>query len=272
MVANIIEPLGEFTSPGGLGLSGPAINQVESEAREERRGEPHGGQRFDDRMLAAERLQVKVVQRLDTDRKPVDAGRTIAAKTLRFDAGRIGFQRDLRVLVEAPGGCDRVDDALHRLGAHERRRSAAKEYRAHRPARRESRPMGNLRLKGREIASLVDRRAAHVAVEVAIRTFRQAEGPMDIDPKSRIGGRGPVGARGGRDDATNSSCRYASEPGLAPARGGLPSRVTTPHPRSRRCECASPARSEGQKSCRRRSGRCAQQPGSPRSSDRHRGR
>src|SRR5580693_8228038 len=63
--------------------------------------------------------------------------------------------------------------------------------------------MGDLRPKGGEIASLVDRRAAHMAVEVAIRTFRQAEGPMDIDPKSRVGGRGPVGARGGRDHATN---------------------------------------------------------------------
>jgi hypothetical protein len=63
--------------------------------------------------------------------------------------------------------------------------------------------MGDLRLKGGEIASLVDRRAAHMAVEVAIRTFRQAEGPMHVDPESRIGGRGPVGARGGRDDATN---------------------------------------------------------------------
>src|SRR5208337_938729 len=47
--------------------------------------------------------------------------------------------------------------------------------------------MDDLRPKRREVAPLVDRRPAHVAVEIAIGAFRQAEGPMDIDPEAGIG-------------------------------------------------------------------------------------
>ena len=47
--------------------------------------------------------------------------------------------------------------------------------------------MGDFGLERREIAPFVDRRAAHMAVEVAIGTFRQAERPVNIDPEARVG-------------------------------------------------------------------------------------
>ena len=156
MVADIVERLGELAPPGGVALPGPAVDEVEAVAREQRRGEPHGGQRLDDRVLSAESLEVKVVQRLHADREPVDAGRPVAAKPLGFDAGRVGFERDLRVFVEPPGGGDRIDDPLHGLRAHERGRAAAEKHRAHRPARRKRRAMGDFGLERREIARFVD--------------------------------------------------------------------------------------------------------------------
>ena len=152
---------------------------------------------------------------IDRRLTPADA---IAAKPLGFDAGRIGFERDLRLFIEAPGGGDRVDDALHGLRGHQRGGAAAEKHRSHRPARRKPRPMGDFGLERREIARFVDSPAAHVAVEVAIGAFRQAERPMDIDPKAGIGGRAGVGARDAQGRAANHCDRYASELWPTPAR------------------------------------------------------
>ena len=44
---------------------------------------------------------------------------------------------------------------------------------------------GDLGSKGAREASLVDAGVAHMAVEVAVRTLRQAERPMDIDAERR---------------------------------------------------------------------------------------
>ena len=49
--------------------------------------------------------------------------------------------------------------------------------------------MGDFGLERGEVARFVDPPAAHVAVEIAIGAFRQAKGPVDVDPKARIGGR-----------------------------------------------------------------------------------
>ena len=62
-----------------------------------------------------------------------------------------------------------------------------KKIEAHRSPRRERCPMGDLRPERRKIPLLVDRRSAHMAVEIAIGAFRQAERPMDIDPEPGVG-------------------------------------------------------------------------------------
>ena len=48
----------------------------------------------------------------------------------------------------------------------------------------------HVRHTGIDEARLVDGGVAHMAVEVAIRAFRQAERPMDVDAECRIVGRG----------------------------------------------------------------------------------
>ena len=53
----------------------------------------------------------------------------IAAKPPRLDAGRIGFEGDLRRGIEPPLRRDRVDDPLDGLRTHQRGRAAAKEHR-----------------------------------------------------------------------------------------------------------------------------------------------
>ncbi len=46
--------------------------------------------------------------------------------------------------------------------------------------------MGDFRAKGFDEAILVDIATAHVAVEIAVGAFRQAERPMHIDAEARI--------------------------------------------------------------------------------------
>ena len=146
MVADMVERSCELVAPVGLALPGPAVDEVEAEAGKERGGELNRGKRLGDRVLAPERLEVGVAQRLHADRQAIDAGGAIAAKPPRLDAGRVGFERDLGVRLEPPSGGDRVDDALHGLRAHERRRAAAEKHRARRPGRAPGRPDGRFRL------------------------------------------------------------------------------------------------------------------------------
>ena len=67
-------------------------------------GERQRGQRFFRRVLAAERLEASIVERLHAERQPVDAGRPIAGEVLGLDAGRIGFERDLGIALHNANG------------------------------------------------------------------------------------------------------------------------------------------------------------------------
>jgi len=53
-------------------------------------------------VAAAERFEIGVIERLHPERDTIDAGLFEPAKPLRFDAGRIGFERDLRALRDRP--------------------------------------------------------------------------------------------------------------------------------------------------------------------------
>ena len=74
VVAGIVERLGELAAPFRFALPRPAVNEIEAEARKQRSGELDRGQRLGGRMLASERLEIGVVQRLDADRQAIDAG------------------------------------------------------------------------------------------------------------------------------------------------------------------------------------------------------
>ena len=154
--------------------------------RKHRIGHVQRGQRLGDRMLAAEVLEVDIVQRLDPERNPIDARAFEAAKARGLDAGGIGLQRNLDIRGEAPMFGDGVEYRRDGGGQHQRRRAAAEKHGVHHAARRQGGAMGDFRAKGFDEAILVDIATAHVAVEIAVGAFRQAERPVHIDAEARI--------------------------------------------------------------------------------------
>ena len=176
----------ELRRPSGGRLPGPGIDEVEGEALEMRRRDPHGGERLGGRMRAPEPAQVGVVQRLHAERDPVDAGGAIAREALGLDAGRIGLERDLGPFLDAPRRVDRPEDRADGRGRHQRWGAAAEEHARHGAPRRQRRPMRDLAPVGCDEPRLIHGFAPHMAVEIAIGAFREAERPMHIDAEGRI--------------------------------------------------------------------------------------
>ena len=117
----------EFGFPLRRRLPRTCVDQIERVAVERL---PRDGDRVE-RLLRgvqpAELLQRRIVERLHAERHAVDAGRAIAAKARRLDAGGIGFERDLDVGRDGPVLADGVEDRADGLGLHQRRRAAAEE-------------------------------------------------------------------------------------------------------------------------------------------------
>ncbi len=95
-------------------------------------------------MHPSEPAQVGIVEGLDAERDPVDAGRAVALEALCLDARRVGFERHLGARRDLPGPRDRVEDRTDRLRPHEGRRAAAEEDARHGAAGRPGRRMGDL--------------------------------------------------------------------------------------------------------------------------------
>ncbi len=146
-------------------------------------GERQRGKRFLRRMLASERFEALIVERLHAERNAVDTRGTIAGEVLGLDAGRIGLERDLGVVLDVPMTPDGIEDRGDRSGPHQGRRAAAEEDAGDVTPGRERGEMRKLLQIGGEEPRLVDAAMADVAVEVAIRAFGAAERPMHIDAK-----------------------------------------------------------------------------------------
>ncbi len=132
-------------------------------------------------MQPSQRLQRGVVQRLHAERYPVDAGRAVAAKPRGFDAGGIGFQRDFRIGCHAPVFADRIQDGADGLRLHQRRCAAAEKNRRYLAARGTRSCGFDLASEGARESFFVDRSVADMAVEIAVRTFRQAKRPVHVN-------------------------------------------------------------------------------------------
>src|SRR5262249_58659836 len=91
-------------------LLGPRVDEIEGDARKRLLGDADGGARLPNRVLAAERAQLPIVEGLYAERDPVDAGRAVAAKARPFHARGVGFQGDLRMGQKAPVFRDRVEE------------------------------------------------------------------------------------------------------------------------------------------------------------------
>ena len=95
------------------------VNQIEGIAVEHRARDGDRVEGFARRMGAAERRQCRIVERLHAERNAIDAGRAIAAKPFRLDAGWIGLKRDLGIGCDLPTARNRVDDGADGLRSHQ---------------------------------------------------------------------------------------------------------------------------------------------------------
>ena len=182
----------QFVGPHLRRLVGAGVDQVERVAVERGARDRDRIERLARAVQSSQRLQRGVVERLHAERDAVDAGCAIAAKPRCLDAGRIGLQRHLDIAGDAPMLADRIEDGADGLRLHQRRRAAAEKDRCDGSVRRARCRRFDLARKGARKSFLVDRRVADVAVEIAIRTLRQAERPVHVDAERLAS---PVGAR-----------------------------------------------------------------------------
>ena len=185
MLARLRECASELRRPRLRRLSRPRIDQVERIALEGRARDRDGGKRLVSRMLPPELPERCIVQRLHPERDAIDTGRAESAKARRLDAGRVGFQRHFDIGSERPVARDRVEDRADGRRLHERGRAAAEEDGGDGPSRHARGGGGDLGGKGAREAGLVDGGMTNVAVEIAVRTLRQAERPMNVDTEVR---------------------------------------------------------------------------------------
>ena len=135
-------------------------------------------------MLAPQRLEIGIGERLHADRDAIDAGGPVAGEVRRLDARRIGLERHLGIGGDRPQLCDPFEHASHGCGRHQRRRAAAEEDAGDFPARRARAEPGKLARQSVGECQFIDRLMAHMRVEIAIGAFGPAEGPMHIDAKA----------------------------------------------------------------------------------------
>ena len=183
MISRVGERASQFFAPTLYGLSFTGIDEIERHALEGVPGEIERGERLFDGVLAAERFEATVVERLHAERQTIDTGRGVTCEVPGLRAGRIRFERDLGIVGNRPMRGDRVEDRCDRAGAHERGRSAAEKDARHGAARCTLREMPKLGQIGVEETILVDAAVAYMGIEVAIGAFGLAERPMDVDPE-----------------------------------------------------------------------------------------
>ncbi len=140
--------------------------------------------RLGDAVAAAEKAKRVGIERLHAERDAVDPGGADIAEATGLDRSRIGLERDLGFGGEGPALRDPLDQRRDRFGRHQRRRAAAEEDRRHDPPACFGSVMVELGEQGAAPTNLVDR-GSDMAVEVAIRAFRLAERPMDVDREGR---------------------------------------------------------------------------------------
>ncbi len=181
MIGSMSEREGELIFPLAHGLAFARIDQIERDAIEMLLGERQRGQRFLRGMLAAERLEAVIVERLHAERGSVDPGGTVARELLRLDAGGVGFERDLDIVGNAPMAGDGLEDRVHCRRPHQRRRTAAKENAGDPAPRCERSEMSKLGEIGGQEPRLVDAAVPDMRIEVAIGAFGPAERPVHVD-------------------------------------------------------------------------------------------
>ena len=86
MVLRMLERACELLAPGRQRLPLPRIDQVEGHALEIALGDGERGKRLLARVLAPERFEARIVERLHAERHAVDAGGAVACEPSSLDA------------------------------------------------------------------------------------------------------------------------------------------------------------------------------------------
>src|SRR5690606_31336797 len=195
MVGGEADGLLKFVLPVLRPLARSSIDQVEGKARERAARQFNRSQGLAYIMEAAQKPQLVISQRLDTQRQPVDARGAIALEARRVSGARIGFQRDLRPVGNMPMPCDGIQQRPDRTCLHQGRRAAAEKYARYLAWAGPLAQGCKLARKRPAIAGLIHAAMAHMAVEIAIGAFGAAEGPVQINAEAGIGGAGHVSNR-----------------------------------------------------------------------------
>ena len=163
------------------GLPRTCIDEVERVAVEIRARHRDRIERLLRRVQATELPELLVIQRLYAERDAINAGGAIAPEAARFHAAWISFQRDFDIGCNGPVLADAVENRRDRRWLHQGWRAAAKENARHRSVWYACGCQCNFGFECAHEARLVDATMTNVAVEIAVRTFRQAKRPMHID-------------------------------------------------------------------------------------------
>ena len=174
------ERLIELAAPDAKALAGAGVDQVEREPRKCRAGMVDRGDGLLSVMGAAQQAQGRRVERLDSERQPVDAGGGKGSKTIGFGGIWVGLEGDFQARVDRPMGAHRVEQGRDGLRQHQRGRAPAEGHRADFASGCEDRLPVEVGEQGPRPAPRIDT-VADMAVEIAIRTFRPAERPVDVD-------------------------------------------------------------------------------------------
>ena len=130
-------------------------------------------------------LSSVVVERLNAERDPVDAGRAKVLESRRLGRGRIGFEGDLRIRREGPPRRRPVDDGGCGLGRHQRGCAPTEEDAGNCRNRQQRREMVELAQQRIPPPGLIHA-LTDMAVEVAVGALGEAERPVDVKGERRI--------------------------------------------------------------------------------------
>src|ERR1700736_4752905 len=126
-----------------------------------------------------------IVQCLQADGDTIDAGEPVPAEARRFDTGWISFERDLHIGGDRPALRNRIKHCLNCSGLHERWSAAAEKDGGDDSIRNTRRRRRDLGCESAHETRLIQFAMAHMAVEIAIGAFREAERPMNVEAEGR---------------------------------------------------------------------------------------
>ena len=186
MAARMAERAAQLGLPGGHRLARPGIDQIERPTGKEPGGEVDRGQRLGRIVLAPERSEVAVVQRLHAQRHPPHPRRPKAKKLAGLDRGGVGLERDLEVGCCPPMTKSPLDHRRRGGRLHQGRGAPSEENGRQETGAGQGRHVIELGQKRPPPALMVDA-GPDMAVEIAIGTLGPAKGPVDIEPETGLG-------------------------------------------------------------------------------------